>query len=530
MPPKAKAKTAGAAAPPTSSSSSATAAAPPPKAVDSTQVLPSKEQTLFKAILRFYETKAYKKALKACELILKRFPQHGETLAMKGLIYSQLKRVDEAHALVKRGLAANLNSHVCWHVSGLLYRAEQNYDQAIKCFDERTQLLTFDGSQHRWQHIAELHTREEEGRGSSAGLLIASYDDASGALEYRPMSAPVVVRDGLHRMVDFRMDEEAVQLSVTGDHSMFAQRGREGEPSSLRPFERVAAERLLSRDPRRVVRMRPSADGGVAGGDKAACLPSALGLTTEDQRAAFYALCGAWVAGGCIVGCEAELVVPARRIADRAFLGSLLSRLAPALSEGGTEWRTGKAEREGDDGEGPSLAVTEQRWCRFVAQQRLSEEPHSLDCSRASTPSPSSVVSTDADAEGSPLDDGQSDVEAAVAGLLSSSPVSLASSGLLLSCGRELLRAFLAGYRQLAGEEEGRKGPARRRVRALGAVGRLRQPTRRPPRPLPPRRLQRSLSSQAGGRGGGGGVGCLLRGQSGPPCDAARPRATSAVD
>jgi len=53
---------------------------------------------------------------------------------MKGLIFSQVKRVSEAHSLVKRGLAANLNSHVCWHVSGLLYRAEQNYDQAIKCY------------------------------------------------------------------------------------------------------------------------------------------------------------------------------------------------------------------------------------------------------------------------------------------------------------------------------------------------------------------------------------------------------------
>ena len=52
---------------------------------------------------------------------------------MKGLVLSQLKRVDEAHALVKRGLSFNLNSHVCWHVSGLLYRAEQAYDQAIKC-------------------------------------------------------------------------------------------------------------------------------------------------------------------------------------------------------------------------------------------------------------------------------------------------------------------------------------------------------------------------------------------------------------
>ena len=51
---------------------------------------------------------------------------------MKGLVLSQLKRGLEAHALVKRGLAANMNSHVCWHVYGLLHRSEGAYDQAIK--------------------------------------------------------------------------------------------------------------------------------------------------------------------------------------------------------------------------------------------------------------------------------------------------------------------------------------------------------------------------------------------------------------
>jgi hypothetical protein len=70
-------------------------------AVPSTQALPPKEGTLFKQLIKFYDTKQYKKGLKAADQILKKAPDHGETLAMKGLI-----------------LYFNLKSHVCWHVYG----------------------------------------------------------------------------------------------------------------------------------------------------------------------------------------------------------------------------------------------------------------------------------------------------------------------------------------------------------------------------------------------------------------------------
>ena len=53
---------------------------------------------------------------------------------MKGLTYNSMKRKEEAHALIKKGLAMNIKSHVCWHVYGLLYRSETKYDDAIKCY------------------------------------------------------------------------------------------------------------------------------------------------------------------------------------------------------------------------------------------------------------------------------------------------------------------------------------------------------------------------------------------------------------
>jgi peptide alpha-N-acetyltransferase len=52
-------------------------------------------------------------------------PEHGETLAMKGLTLNYMgggpERKAEAYELVRRGLRADLKSHVCWHVYGCVY-------------------------------------------------------------------------------------------------------------------------------------------------------------------------------------------------------------------------------------------------------------------------------------------------------------------------------------------------------------------------------------------------------------------------
>lgn len=59
---------------------------------------------------------------------------HGETLAMKGLILNCMGKKEEAYEFVRKGLRNDLTSHVCWHVYGLLQRSEHKYDEAIKCY------------------------------------------------------------------------------------------------------------------------------------------------------------------------------------------------------------------------------------------------------------------------------------------------------------------------------------------------------------------------------------------------------------
>nr|CCA19584.1 Nterminal acetyltransferase A complex subunit nat1like protein putative [Albugo laibachii Nc14] len=85
--------------------------------------------------LPIYCVKQYKKGLKTSDSILKKYPEHGETLSMKGLLLSCMNgRKEEAYDFARLGLKNDLKSHVCWHVYGLLYRSDRNYNEAIKCY------------------------------------------------------------------------------------------------------------------------------------------------------------------------------------------------------------------------------------------------------------------------------------------------------------------------------------------------------------------------------------------------------------
>ena len=80
--------------------------------------LPPKEAALFRNLVKLYESKQNKKALKVADQILRKHPDHGETQAMKGLVYNCLEKKEEAYELVRAGLKNDLKSHVCWHVYG----------------------------------------------------------------------------------------------------------------------------------------------------------------------------------------------------------------------------------------------------------------------------------------------------------------------------------------------------------------------------------------------------------------------------
>ncbi|KAI9303102.1 NMDA receptor-regulated protein 1-domain-containing protein [Cunninghamella echinulata] len=98
--------------------------------------LPPKENAVFRNLLVNYETRNYKKGLKLADSILKKYPEHGETLAMKGIFLNNLDKKAEGYEYVKRGVRNDLTSHICWHVYGLMHRADNNYAEAAKCYTQ----------------------------------------------------------------------------------------------------------------------------------------------------------------------------------------------------------------------------------------------------------------------------------------------------------------------------------------------------------------------------------------------------------
>ncbi|ORX72058.1 N-terminal acetyltransferase A, auxiliary subunit [Linderina pennispora] len=96
--------------------------------------LPHKEQTLFRSALKLFEVRQYKKGLKTVEQILKKFPQHGESHAVKGLFLANLDRKDEGYASLRKGLEIDPNSSLCWQISGLVHRLDANYVESSKSF------------------------------------------------------------------------------------------------------------------------------------------------------------------------------------------------------------------------------------------------------------------------------------------------------------------------------------------------------------------------------------------------------------
>ncbi|KAK4052800.1 hypothetical protein OIV83_002087 [Microbotryomycetes sp. JL201] len=124
----------------TSASTGSAAATKGDGAVVDRRVLPEPQAELFKQALQNYEQKQHRTGLKAVEQILATNPDHGETLAMKGIFLTCLGRKPEGYSLVKRGIANDPGSHIVWHVYALVLRADKNFEEAFKCYKKATQI------------------------------------------------------------------------------------------------------------------------------------------------------------------------------------------------------------------------------------------------------------------------------------------------------------------------------------------------------------------------------------------------------
>ena len=117
--------------------------------------------------------KQYKKALKHADSIIKSNAEHGETISMKGLVLNAMNKKEEALELVRLGLRLNLKSHICWHVFGLVHRSDQNYTEAIKCYQNA---LKFDSENQqilRDLSLLQIQTRDIKGLQKTRRILLS---------------------------------------------------------------------------------------------------------------------------------------------------------------------------------------------------------------------------------------------------------------------------------------------------------------------------------------------------------------------
>ncbi len=127
------------------------------------QPLNAREANLFRQVIRYYEDKQYKRGLKAAEQILKKNPRHGDTMAMKALIINAQGKTEEAFALGKEALTVDMKSHICWHVYGLLYRTNKNFEEAIKAYKFALKLEPESSQIQRDLAILQVQMRDYQG-------------------------------------------------------------------------------------------------------------------------------------------------------------------------------------------------------------------------------------------------------------------------------------------------------------------------------------------------------------------------------
>lgn len=131
----------------------------------SLQTLPPKEASLFKKLLKHFKDKQFKNGIKVANQILSnpKFSEHGETLSMKGLILNSMGKKAEAMEYVKRGLKSDVKSNVCWHVFGLLQKAEHRYEEAVKCYRNALRLKKDSIQILSDLSLVQIQTRDLEG-------------------------------------------------------------------------------------------------------------------------------------------------------------------------------------------------------------------------------------------------------------------------------------------------------------------------------------------------------------------------------
>ncbi|KEG03855.1 N-alpha-acetyltransferase 15, NatA auxiliary subunit, putative [Plasmodium vinckei vinckei] len=140
--------------------------------------LSTKEMNNFRLMTQMIELKKYKKALKTCEQILKKYPKNGETLSVKGYLLNLIdeNNKEEAFKYAKEGIINNLSSSFCWYLYGCLYKNYKNYEEALKCYMKSIKLNRHDHKAVKEASVLLLYLNKYE---QFKDLRIDTYKDSA---------------------------------------------------------------------------------------------------------------------------------------------------------------------------------------------------------------------------------------------------------------------------------------------------------------------------------------------------------------
>ena len=91
---------------------------------------------------------------------------------MKALIINSQGSTEEAFALAKVALRNDMKSHVCWHVYGLLWRSEKNFEEAIKAYKFALKLEPDSQQIQRDLALLQIQMRDYEGYTQSRRAML----------------------------------------------------------------------------------------------------------------------------------------------------------------------------------------------------------------------------------------------------------------------------------------------------------------------------------------------------------------------
>lgn len=98
--------------------------------------LPPYQKRLYDKLVNDIERDQLSKALRSAEAILGVFPDHVQTLAMKGLILHKLKETEEAFELIKKAISLNAESTSAWLCLATCHLSDKNYVDALKALKQ----------------------------------------------------------------------------------------------------------------------------------------------------------------------------------------------------------------------------------------------------------------------------------------------------------------------------------------------------------------------------------------------------------